>query len=147
MGVKIKVKKLHAEAITPSYANLGDAGMDILSCEDSVILSGERKLISTGLSFEVPLGYEMQIRPKSGLALNHGLTIVNTPGTLDSGYRGELKVILFNTDKNSFEVKKGQKIAQAVINKVEEAHLEEVEELNESIRGKGGFGSTGLRIE
>lgn len=116
----------------------------MFSCENCVLYPGERKLVSTGLNFEVPKGFEIQVRPKSGLSINNGLTLLNTPGTLDSGYRGELKIILFNTDRKHYEVKKGQKIAQIVLAKYEEVEVEEVSELSESERGEGGFGSTGL---
>jgi dUTP pyrophosphatase len=142
--LKIKVKKLHQDAILPSYAHAGDAGMDVYAVENNILNPGERKLIPTGLSFEVPVGYEMQVRPKSGLALKNGITLVNTPGTLDSGYRGELKVILINHSNEKYEVKKGEKIAQIVIAKYEEAEMQEVQELSETQRGAGGFGSTGL---
>jgi dUTP pyrophosphatase len=142
--VKIKIKKLHKEAIIPHYARKGDAGMDVYSTEDVLIRAGERKLISTGLSFELPSGFEIQVRPKSGLALNHGLTVLNTPGTLDSGYRGELKVIIFNTEKSDYFVKKGEKVAQIILARHEEAEIEEAEELSSTERGAGGFGSTGL---
>ena len=143
--MKIKIKKVHEKAIVPKYARRGDAGMDVYSVEGLIVKSKERKLISTGISFEIPEGFEIQVRPKSGLALNHGLTIVNTPGTLDSGYRGELKVILLNTGENDYEIKPGEKIAQIVLARYEQAEIEEVSELSESERGAGGFGSTGLK--
>jgi len=142
--IKIKIKKINPEAIIPHYAHEGDAGMDVYSCEDSILNPDERRLISTGLSFEIPRGFEIQIRPKSGLALNNGITILNTPGTLDSGYRGELKVILFNTSKNLYNVKKGEKIAQIILARYEEAEIEETNELTQTKRADGGFGSTGL---
>lgn len=143
--MKIKIRKLNPEARIPEYAHNGDAGMDVYSCEDCVVNARERKLISTGLSFEIPKGYELQIRSKSGLALNYGLFLLNSPGTLDSGYRGELKVILFNTGKENYNVKKGEKVAQIILSKYEEAEIEEVSELSETARGNGGFGSTGLQ--
>lgn len=142
--MKIKIKKLNSDAILPSYAHKGDAGMDVYSCEDCMIYPRDRKAVSTGLSFEIPQGSEIQVRPKSGLVLNHGLTLLNAPGTLDSGYRGELKIILFNTSKEVYEVKKGQKIAQIILARYEEAEIEEAEELSITERGEGGFGSTGL---
>jgi dUTP pyrophosphatase len=142
--IKIKIKKINPEAIIPHYSHEGDAGMDVYSVEDILINPNERKLISTGLTFEIPRGFEIQIRPKSGLALNHGITILNTPGTLDSGYRGELKVILFNTSNKSYQVKKGEKIAQIILAKYEEAEIEETNELTQTTRAEGGFGSTGL---
>lgn len=144
--MKIKIKKLNSDAILPSYAHKGDAGMDVYSCEDCMIYPRDRKAVSTGLSFEIPQGSEIQVRPKSGLVLNHGLTLLNAPGTLDSGYRGELKIILFNTSKEVYEVKKGQKIAQIILARYEEAEIEETEELSVTERGEGGFGSTGLSV-
>jgi|SRR3989344_3437408 len=143
--VNIKIKKLHSEAITPKYAHQGDAGMDIYSVEELIIPSKERGLVKTGLSFEIPEGYEIQVRPKSGLALNHGLTILNTPGTIDSGYRGEICVIIFNSSAKDYQVKKSEKIAQIVLKKVESMDIEEVNELSDSSRGQGGFGSTGIK--
>lgn len=143
--MKIKIKKVNPEAILPHYVHKGDAGMDVYSVEDCLIKPGERKLIPTGLSFEIPEGYEIQVRPKSGLALNFGITLVNTPGTLDSGYRGELKAILINHGDKEYSVKKGEKVAQIVLCRYDVAEIEEVLELGESSRGAGGFGSTGLR--
>jgi dUTP pyrophosphatase len=141
----IKIQKINQDVVIPHYAHKGDAGMDLYSAEDAVLPAGERKLIGTGLKFEIPTGFELQIRPKSGLAANFGITVLNTPGTVDSGYRGEVKVILFNSSKNDYHVKKGEKIAQAVIARYEEAEIEEVERLSETTRGDGGFGSTGLK--
>lgn len=143
--MKIKIKKLSEKAIVPHYVHEGDAGMDVYSVVDEIIKKGQRKLIPTGLAFEIPLGYEIQVRPKSGLALKSGITVLNTPGTLDAGYRGELGVILFNTDEKDYEVKIGEKIAQIVLNKIETAEIEIVEALEDSSRGSGGFGSTGLK--
>lgn len=142
--MKIKVKKINPEAVLPNYAHKGDSGMDVYSCEDVIIPSGETRLISTGLAFEVPEGYEIQVRSKSGLSLNYGIIVLNSPGTLDSGYRGELKIILFNTSKKEYNVKKKQKICQIVLAKYEKAEIEEADELSETARGDGGFGSTGL---
>ena len=144
MVIPIKIKKLSPEAIIPNYAHEGDAGMDVYSIEDVILKPGDRALIPTGLSFEIPRGFEIQVRPKSGLALKQGLTIVNTPGTLDSGYRGELGVILLNTSNAYYEVKKGEKIAQIILARYEEAKIEEVTELADSSRGEDGYGSTGL---
>lgn len=143
--VKINFKKLHENAKIPSYAHEGDAGMDLFSCVNAVLNPLERKLIGTGLSVEIPQGYEMQVRPKSGLALNHGITVLNTPGTIDAGYRGEIGVILFNASNAPYSVKEGEKIAQAVIKKIEYAEINIAAELSDSKRGKGGFGSTGLK--
>jgi len=140
----IKIKKMHEKAVIPHYEHEGDAGLDLYSCEDMILYPGDRKLVPTGLQVEIPKGYEMQIRPKSGLALKKGITIPNTPGTVDSGYRGEVGVILLNTSGEIFEIKAGEKIAQAVIAKVEQAMIEEASELSDTSRGGGGFGSTGL---
>ena len=109
--IKIKIKKIHPEAIIPHYIHDGDAGMDVYSIEDCILNPQDIKLVKTGLAFEITKGYEIQVRPKSGLALKHGITLTNSPGTLDSGYRGELGVILQNEGKNPYEVKKGEKIA------------------------------------
>lgn len=141
--VKIKVQKIHPDAIIPKYAHSGDAGVDLHSCEDYILKSKERRLISTGLKVEIEKGYEMQIRPRSGLALKHGVSVLNTPGTIDSGYRGNVGVILINTSDKDYEIKKGDRIAQAVINKLENVVIEEVDGLADSSRGDGGFGSTG----
>ncbi len=142
---KIKIKKIHPNAIIPKYANEGDAGMDLFSIEEYVIKPGEIILVSTGLKLEIPKGYELQIRPRSGLALKRGITLPNSPGTIDSGYRGELAVILINHGKEDFHIQPGDKIAQAVFNKIETAELEIVDNLSSSSRGEGGFGSTGLK--
>lgn len=128
----------------PGYAHEGDAGMDVYSAVDCIIKSGDRKLIPTGIKMAIPKGYEVQVRPKSGLALKHGLSIVNTPGTIDAGYRGEVGVILINHSNEDYEVKKDMKVAQLVVNKIEEAKIIEVEDLDSTSRGEGGFGSTGL---
>lgn len=144
MVIPIKIKKLSEDAIIPHYAHEGDAGMDVYSIENITLKPRERALIKTGLSFEIPKGFEIQVRPKSGLALKYGLTIVNTPGTLDSGYRGELGIILLNTNNQDYEIKKGEKIAQIILARYEEAQIQEVTELTDTSRGEGGFGSTGL---
>ena len=142
--MKLKVKKLDELAIIPCYAHKGDAGLDLFSIDELTINAGESKLIHTGISIELPSGTEAQIRPRSGLALKHGVTCLNTPGLIDSGYRGELKVILVNTDpKEAFQVNKGERIAQLVIQKVEECDFQEVDELPDSERGETGFGSSG----
>lgn len=144
--MKIKIKKIKSEAIIPRYAHYGDAGMDLFSCEEYVLKPGERKLISTGIKVEFPVGYEMQIRPRSGLALKNGISIVNSPGTIDSGYRGEIGVILINHGLENFNIKRGDKVAQAVLNKVEIAEIEEILEsggLSSTERAENGFGSSG----
>ncbi len=140
----VKVKKLSKDAKLPERALKGDVGFDLFSNEEAVLKPGEWKLIGTGLKIALPEGYEAQVRPKSGLALNHGITVLNTPGTIDSGYRGEIKVILINLSDKEFKIEKGQKIAQIVFNKVEIPELQEVAELDTTERNERGFGSTGL---
>lgn len=142
MMIKVSIKKIKDNAIIPHYAHKGDAGLDLYSAEDYLLKPGERVLVSTGIKIAVPKGYEAQIRPKSGLALNYGLTVLNTPGTIDSGYRGEVGVIVINLGKEDVKIEKGKKVAQMVFNKVEEAKFSE-EELDDTKRGIGGFGSTG----
>lgn len=141
--ITLKVKKLSQNAVIPEYQTIEAAGFDLHSTEDIVLHSGERALIPTGLSCEIPVGYEIQIRPRSGLAYKHGITVLNTPGTIDSDYRGEFKVLLINHSQESFEIKVGERIAQAVIQQVIQADFVEVETLTETKRGVGGFGSTG----
>jgi dUTP pyrophosphatase len=141
--MKIKIKKLTQNALIPAYQTKEAAGFDLHSIEDVVIKPGERKLIGTGLAFEIEFGYEVQIRPRSGLAYKHGITVLNTPGTIDSDYRGEIKVLLINHGNEEFEIKKNERIAQAVIAPVIQAEIVEVEELSDTDRGSGGFGSTG----
>jgi dUTP pyrophosphatase len=141
--MKLKVKKLHDSAIVPTYAHPGDAGMDVYAIEALEIAAGETALVHTGISIELPPGTEAQIRPRSGLALKHSVTVLNTPGTIDAGYRGEIGVILINHGKHPFSVAKGMRIAQMVIKPVLYVEIEESEVLTQSIRGEGGFGSTG----
>ena len=141
--MKIKVKKLSNKATIPAYQTKEAAGFDLHSIEDVILKSGERKLISTGLSFEIPFGYEIQIRPRSGLAYKYGITVLNTPGTIDSDYRGEIKVLLINHSNEDFEIKQNERIAQAIIKEVIQAEFIEVDELSETDRGSKGFGSTG----
>lgn len=129
----------------PAYATAGAAGMDLrANLQEQIMLQPlERRLIPTGLFIELPAGYEAQVRPRSGLAINHGITCLNSPGTIDSDYRGELKVILINLSNEPQLLQHGDRIAQMLISKVEKANLLEVEMLNETIRGGGGFGHTG----
>jgi dUTP pyrophosphatase len=141
--VKFKVRKIKENAIIPRYEHEGDAGMDLFSTEKYMLKPGERALVSTGIQVEFPKGYELQVRPRSGLALKKGISIVNAPGTVDSGYRGELGVILINHGQDDFNIEAGDKIAQAILNKIETAEIEEAEELGTSARGQGGFGSSG----
>jgi dUTP pyrophosphatase len=128
----------------PSYAHPGDAGADLRAREDVVLQPGERKLVPTGVAISLPYGFVALIHPRSGLATKHGLTIVNSPGTVDAGYRGEISVTLLNTDASQpIELRRGDRIAQMVIQRVEHAQFVPVAELSESVRGTGGFGSTG----
>lgn len=140
----VKIQKIHPDAIIPAYAHKGDAGVDLYSIKEYTIEPMHRTLVQTGLKIEIPAGYEMQIRPKSGLALKEGITVLNTPGTVDSGYRGEVGVILINHSSKLYKVEKNQKICQAIFCKVEEAEFLE-DKLSETSRGEGGFGSTGIR--
>ena len=144
---KIQIKKLSTEVLTPKYETSGSSGMDIAAYirQDIIINPGEKALIPTGFSLSVPQGYEVQIRPRSGLAAKKGVTVLNTPGTIDSDYRGEIKVILINLSKDIFYVKSGERIAQMVVCPVKQVALEEVNELSETNRGVGGFGSTGTK--
>lgn len=144
MIYKLKVKKISENAKFPEYAHPGDAGLDLFSIVSTEILPSESKLIHTGVSIELPKNTEAQIRPRSGLALKNQITVLNTPGTIDEGYRGEIGVILINHGKNAFKVEEGMKIAQMVIKPVLSIEVEEVDGLNSSDRGQGGFGSTGL---
>ena len=143
MAIKIKMQKI-SDVPTPSYAHKGDSGVDLHAAEDYVLKPMERKLIPTGLKLEIPYGYEGQVRPKSGLALNHGISHANAVGTIDSSYRGEIKVPLINLSNKSYKIEKGKKIAQLILAKVEEAVFEETDKLEETTRNEGGFGSTGL---
>ena len=163
--VNVQIVKMYDDVVIPQYAKPGDAGMDIrayfskefLDNIDPVfrpspyetetgiyIHSGERKIIPTGIKVAIPLGYEIQVRPRSGLALKKGLTVLNAPGTIDAGYRGEVGVILYNTTKNSVGIEHGERIAQLVLNQVPQIEWEEVDVLSETSRGEGGFGSTGV---
>jgi len=140
----MKIVKFFDDAITPSYAHPSDSGLDLYAIADEIILPGESRLIGTGISIQLDKGTEAQIRPRSGLALKHQVTVLNTPGTIDEGYRGEIGVILINHGKSPFRVEKGMRIAQMVIAPVIRVIVEEVVSLSESQRGLGGFGSTGL---
>ena len=143
MTIKIKMQKV-ADVPTPSYAHKGDAGVDLYSAEDCVLKPMERKLIPTGLKLEIPYGYEGQVRPKSGLAMSHGITHANAVGTIDSSYRGEIKLPVINLSTETYRIEKGKKIGQLIFAKVEEAVFEEAEQLSETTRSENGFGSTGL---
>ncbi|PLY01509.1 MAG: dUTP diphosphatase [Desulfuromonas sp.] len=142
---QIKVLKLHPEARIPEYMTVHAAGMDVCALiETPVILQpGERCLIPTGLAFAIPEGYEVQVRPRSGLAIKHGISMVNSPGTIDADYRGEIRIILINHGREPFTVNSGDRIAQLVVAPVAQASLVEVKELDDTERGGGGFGHTG----
>ncbi|WP_309752448.1 dUTP diphosphatase [Novosphingobium sp.] len=127
----------------PAYATPGAAGMDVVSAEDVTLAPGARHAVATGLAMAIPHGFELQVRPRSGLALKHGITVPNTPGTIDSDYRGELKVILINHGTAPFEIRRGDRVAQLVLAPVTRAAWLAVDELDETARGEGGFGSTG----
>ncbi|MGZ3172210.1 MAG: dUTP diphosphatase [Croceibacterium sp.] len=144
-GVAVQIKRLpHGEGLDlPRYATAGAAGMDVLSAEDVTLAPGARHAVATGLAVAIPPGYEIQVRPRSGLALKHGIGVPNTPGTIDSDYRGELKVILINHGGEPFAIHRGDRIAQLVLAPVTQAEWNEVAELDDTARGAGGFGSTG----
>ena len=140
----VQIQRLDKGLPLPEYAKVGDAGMDVFSAIDCVLAPGERAVIPTGIAIALPEGYVCLAHPRSGLAAKNGISIVNAPGTIDSGYRGEIKIILINTDlAESFEIKRGDRIAQLVFQKFESARFYEVDSLPESQRGAGGFGSTG----
>ncbi len=141
----VKFRTIDPAAILPSYAHPGDAGMDIRSVEDLTIAPGERALVRTGLVMILPPGYEAQVRSRSGLALKSGIMVLNSPGTIDEGYRGEVGVILANFGKESFKVEKGSKIAQIVVSPCTRAEIALTDEVDRTDRGTGGFGSTGVR--
>ena len=144
-AVGVQIKRLpHGEGLAlPAYATDGAAGMDVLAAEDVTLSPGMRYPVATGFALAIPAGYEVQVRPRSGLALKHGITLPNTPGTIDSDYRGELKVILINLGDADFVIARGDRIAQLVLAPVTLARWDEVAELDETARGSGGFGSTG----
>ena len=142
--MKVLITRLDDDLPLPTYAKSGDAGADVHSRIDLIIEPGERALVPTGISIAIPDGYAAFAHPRSGLAIKHGVSMVNAPGTIDAGYRGELQIILINHDlKERFIIKRGDRIAQLVFQKVERAEFIEVEELPGSGRGTGGFGSTG----
>ena len=145
MTISVEVKRLpHGAGLPlPAYATSGAAGMDVVSAEEVTIAPGARHAVATGLAVAIPEGYEIQVRPRSGLALKHGITVPNTPGTIDSDYRGELKVILINLGTEPFAIARGDRVAQLVLAPVVQAAWDEVEELDATERGEGGFGSTG----
>ncbi len=144
-AVGVQVQRLpHSEGLPlPAYATSGAAGMDVVSAEDVTLAPGARHAVATGLAVAIPVGYEIQVRPRSGLALKHGITVPNTPGTIDSDYRGELKVILINLGDEPFAIARGDRVAQLVLAPVVQAAWNEVATLDATERGAGGFGSTG----
>ena len=142
--MEIKIKKLHKDAIIPKYQTNGSAGFDLPSCEDILILPGQVIAVNTGLGFDIPKNYELQIRSRSGLALNHNVFIFNGIGTIDQDYKGEVKAILCNASDKNFSIRVGDRIAQGIINQIEKAEFIEVEELERTERNDGGFGSSGI---
>ena len=145
MTIRIRISRLpHGEGLPlPSYATPGAAGMDVVAAEDLDLQPGQRHAVATGFRVAIPDGYEIQVRPRSGLAFKHGITVPNTPGTIDSDYRGEIKVLLINHGTEPFPVRRGERIAQMMLAVLTRAEFDEVEELCETTRGAGGFGSTG----
>lgn len=143
--IAVRIRRLaHGEGLPlPAYATAGAAGMDLASAEDITLAPGARRAVATGFALAIPEGYEVQLRPRSGLALRHGITLANTPGTIDADYRGELKVILINLGEAVFAICRGERIAQAVLAPVTLAQWREVETLDDTERGAGSFGSTG----
>lgn len=142
--MRLLVEKINEKAIIPFQAYEGDAGMDLFSVDEVTLKPMERKLIHTGIKIQLPKNTEAQIRPRSGLALKNGITVLNAPGTIDEGYRGEIGIILINLGQNNFKITEGMKIAQMVIKPTLSLKVEQVVELTETSRGEGGFGSTGV---
>ena len=143
-GVEISLVRLDPTVPLPSYAHPGDAGADLVTTVDVDLEPGERRLVPTGIAIALPEGYVGLVHPRSGLAARHGVTIVNAPGTIDAGYRGEVSVLLVNTDRHTaVHLERGDRVAQLVVQRVEQARFVEVEELPASVRGAGGYGSTG----
>lgn len=147
MTITIALKRLpHGEGLpVPAYATEHAAGMDVVSAEDVILAPGSRHAVATGFAMAIPAGYEVQVRPRSGLALKHGISLPNTPGTIDADYRGELKIIMINLGSEPFEIVRGDRVAQLVAAAVQPAIFAEVDSLDETARGAGGFGSTGVR--
>ena len=145
MTVRIQISRLpHGQGLPlPSYATPGAAGMDVVAAEDLDLAPGQRHAVATGFRVAIPNGYEIQVRPRSGLAFKHGISVPNTPGTIDSDYRGELKILLINHGAEPFAIRRGERIAQLVPAAVTLATFDEVDELGDTDRGHGGFGSTG----
>lgn len=142
--MQVRVKRLSPDAKIPKAAKIGDVAFDLYSVIDYDIKPGERYAVPTGIAVEIPIGYEGQVRPRSGLALKDGVTVLNTPGTIDSGYRGEVKTIMINHSDKTFQITRGMRISQLAIRPVPEVTFIEVDELSDTDRGEGGFGSTGV---
>jgi len=145
MTAEIRIKMLDKTVPVPRYAHPGDAGLDLPSRVDMVLEPGQRAMVPTGIAVAIPQGFAGFVLPRSGLAARHGIALVNSPGLIDSGYRGEVTVVMINTDKaEPFRIRRGDRIAQLVIQRVEEVKLTEVQDLDDTSRGEGGFGSTGV---
>lgn len=140
---RLAIRRLHPDAVVPAYAHAGDAGLDLVAVESVKMAPGERHAVATGWAVAVPNGWVGLVHPRSGLALRQGLTVANAPGTIDAGYRGELKVILVNLGAEAVTVEAGDRVAQLLLQEVGQAVVEEVDELDDTTRGEGGFGSTG----
>nr|WP_211271725.1 dUTP diphosphatase [Caryophanon latum] len=145
MQMELRIKRMHEDAKLPLQARAGDAGMDLFSSEDTIIPARKWALVKTGIQLELPVGTEGQVRPRSGLALKHGITVLNSPGTIDEGYRGEVGVVLMNHSDVDFVVEKHMRIAQLVVQLVPTVNVVEVVELSETERGEQGFGSSGVK--
>ena len=145
--IKLRIKLLDADMPVPRYQHEGDAGLDLSSRIDLTLQPGERATVPTGIAVAIPRGYAGFVLPRSGIAARHGIALVNSPGLIDSGYRGEVAIVMINTDKHeAFHIKRGDRIAQLVLQQVVEATTIKVEELDETSRGSGGFGSTGTQL-
>ena len=144
--VSVKIQKLNSEAKIPKYMSLGAAGCDVCACLDETLIlqPGERAAVSTGLAVAIPEGFEIQVRPRSGLAIKKGLTVVNAPGTVDSDYRGEVKILMVNLSQEPVTIEHGDRVAQWIVAPVQQIQFNQVEALDETARGVGGFGSTGV---
>jgi len=143
--LKIKVKRIHSDALLPIISYEGDAGLDLSSISDYTVNPGERCLVKTGIAIELPKNTEAQVRPRSGLALKYGITVLNSPGTIDEQYRGEIAVIIINHGNETCQIKKHDRIAQLIINRLPKIEIIEVKELSITTRGEGGFGSSGIK--
>ncbi len=147
--MQVKIKRMSNDIPLPVYKHEGDSGMDFCNSGSEIVIQPlKRAIIPTGIKVAVPLGYELQIRPRSGLALKKGVTVLNTPGTIDAGYRGEVQIIIYNSNADeAVTIQNGERVAQAVLNKIEHIEWRECEQLDETTRSEGGFGSTGLNFK